>query len=158
MGLFGFGRKKEQEPVLTFEAEDPEMLAAIHKAQSTYSEFLAEIDKEQHRIVCGFDESLVKYAFPADRASAGIEHMFISDLELIGSKLYGLLASSPNKTKKIKAGDRVEIDPARVSDWLYVIEGKGHGGFTFKVMWSRFSDEEKALYQDEPPFVWVNAT
>ena len=149
-------KKKPDNAVYTFEAEDPEMLVAIRAAQSSYSEFLSELRKEGQRIVPAMEESLVKYAFMVKSSSVDVEHMFLSDLEFRGEGLVGTLTSEPVNVRDVKAGDEIEIDPKRVTDWMYVVDGRGTGGFTFKVMWNRFSSDEKSEYREQPPFIWLN--
>lgn len=132
------------------------MLEAICQAQLTYSDFLGAIEAESRRIFPALDEALVKYAFPATKTGVKVEHIFISDIELRGDKLCGTVASEPLYANAVKEGDSIEIEPSRVSDWLYVIDGRGVGGFTFKLIWERFSEQEKSAYQNQPPFIWLN--
>ncbi|HEX3047594.1 MAG TPA: DUF2314 domain-containing protein [Bacillota bacterium] len=145
----------EKEPVVWFEGEDQEMLEAIHLAQSNFSQFLDAIEEESRRIVPVFEDALVKYAFPATKNKVKVEHMFLSNIQFNGNCLSGVVVSEPMYTDAVKAGQTVEIEPSRVSDWLYVIDGAGTGGYTFKVMYSRFSEREKKMYGNEPPFVWI---
>ena len=133
------------------------MLRAIQQSQSTFHEFVRAVDEDRMRVVPALEEALVKYAFAATEGGAEVEHMFLSRIERSSESLSGVVTGEPLYTKAVKRGERVQIDPARVSDWLYVIDGKGIGGHTFKLIWSRFSEEEKSAYRSQPPFVWLNA-
>lgn len=148
--------KNDREPISWFAEEDLEMLEAIRQAQLTYSDFVSAIEAENRRIFPTFDEALVKYAFPATKAGVTVEHLFISDIELRGNKLCGTVASEPLYANTVKEGDSIEIEPSRVSDWLYVINGIGVGGCTFRLMWQRFSEQQKSAYRNQPPFIWLN--
>ncbi len=144
-----------KEPVAWFAGEDQEMLEAIHLAQKNFPQFLKAMEEESRRILPVFEDALVKYAFPATKNEVQVEHMFLSNIQVNGSRLSGMIASEPMYTDAVKVGQTVEIEPSRVSDWLYVINGAGTGGYTFQVMYSRFSEREKEMYGNEPPFVWI---
>ncbi len=133
------------------------MLEAIHQAQSTFPNFVSALEEESRRIVPTFEQALVKYAFPATKKGVKVEHIFLSNISKENGALWGVVVGTPLYTNEVKEGGRVEIDPRRVSDWLYVVNGVGFGGPTFKLMWSRFSEQEKASYGGQLPFVWVNA-
>ena len=145
----------DREPLSWFEGEDPQMQAAIKQAQESFQEFVKAIALEQRRVIPVIEDSLVKYAFPATKMGVKVEHIFLSDIELANGVLSGVINNEPMYTDEVEEGQRIDIDPSRVSDWLYVIQGKGTGGFTFKLMWSRFSRKEKAEYGGHPPFVWI---
>lgn len=133
------------------------MLRAIREAQSTFPDFVLAMEEESRRVVPAFEQALVKYAFSATKKGVQVEHIFLSNISKKNGTLWGTVAGTPLYTSEVKEGERVEIDPQRVSDWLYVVNGVGVGGSTFKLMWSRFSEQEKALYGGQPPFVWINA-
>jgi len=99
--------------------------------------------------------ALVKYGFEATRAGVAVEHIFLGEVYNKNGELFGIVNTDPVYTDEVSEGDAVKIDRDRVSDWLYVIDGKGTGGFTFKLMWETFSPEEKALYRPQPPFIWL---
>ena len=84
---------EDQEPIVFFAGEDSGMLEAIRRAQESFPEFVAQLETESRRIVPAFEECLIKYAFPAGKASgAAVEHMFLSDLRFDGGRIVGTLA------------------------------------------------------------------
>ena len=144
------------ESIAWFAEEDPGMREAIQRAQDSFPKFEAELVLESRRIVPAMEECLMKYAFPARKGSGvQVEHMFLSDVFHNGSEVVGTLASDPEYTDGVEAGDEIVVERRRVSDWLYVINGKPEGGFTFLHMWQGFSKQEKKMYRDEPPFCWL---
>ena len=98
----------------------------------------------------------MKYAFPVEQGPTEVEHMFLADFELEDGSLYAYLASSPQFTDAEEEGDRIKVEPNQVSDWLYVTLEETLGGYTFIVMWENFSEEEKSMYKDHPPFCWLS--
>lgn len=150
-------KKKNDEPIISYEEEEQGMQEAIKLAQQSFSECAAEIVLESRQIFPVMEVCLIKYAFPAREGSGTkIEHMFLSDVYHNGVNIIGVLASEPMYTDNIAQGDEVVVDQSRVTDWLYIIDGKAHGGFTFKYMWQCFSREEKDIYREEPPFLWLD--
>ena len=150
-----FGKTPSNDPILWISGEDPEMQSAIRRAQKSYPEFQNAILQDMNRVVPCIVEALVKYAFPTKSRHAAVEHMFLSDFEAEGSDLYGYLASEPKYAKAVKEGDRIKINQSEVSDWLIVSSEEITGGDTFEVMWSGFTDEEREVYRDQPPFCWL---
>jgi uncharacterized protein YegJ (DUF2314 family) len=145
-----------QEPTFIFSGEDKGMQEAIKLAQNRFPKFKEEVALESRRIVPAMTECLIKYAFPSDNNSVEMEHMFLSDIHFDGKNIYGTLTSEPIYTKKVKEGEKIKVDSKRVSDWLYIIEDKTYGGFTFKYMWKNFSETEKNEYRSQPPFCWLD--
>lgn len=141
----------DSESIAWHEGEDPEMVNAINKAQDSFDEFISAL-----LFTNDIEESLVKYMFPTTNPACVCEHMFVSELAFEDNDLYGYLYSTPQYAKDVKEGDKVLIKRDRVSDWLFVIDNKGTGGFTFRVMWSAFSNSEKEMYKSQPPFCWLN--
>jgi uncharacterized protein YegJ (DUF2314 family) len=142
-------------PLSWFGGENPEMNAAIAEAQSSFPDFIEVIAGQSNDGTPSLDVALVKYAFAATKAGAVVEHVFLGDVYSKGGVLWGVVNDNPLYTDEVSEGDEVIIDRERVSDWLYVVEGKGIGGFTFKLMWNNFSAQEKTAYGLQPPFVWL---
>lgn len=138
-----------------FSGENAEMNAAIDEAQSSFSHFSEVIGGRSDGGSPSLDVALVKYAFAATKKGAVVEHVFLGDVYSNSGILWGVVNANPVYTNEVSEGDEVMIDKERVSDWLYVIDGKGVGGFTFKLMWKRFSAKEKTAYSLQPPFVWL---
>lgn len=152
MAIFDIFKKKKT--ISWFEAEDSQMQEAIQTSQETFHEFLNALEQDSYRILPALEVALIKYALPATN-SIKVEHNFLSEITLDNGVLSGVISNKPIYAKEFQEGQRITIDPLRVSDWLYLIEGKSFGGLTIKLIWSRFSDEEKSQYADRPPFSWV---
>lgn len=150
-------KKKNNELIVSYEEEEQGMQEAITLAQQSFPEFEAEVALESSRMFSEMEVCLIKYAFPAREGSGTkVEHLFLSDIYHNGVNIIGILASEPMYTDDIVEGDEVVVDRSRVTDWLYGIDGKTRGGFTLKYMWQCFSEEEKNMYREEPPFSWLD--
>lgn len=149
-------KKPKSAPIAWFSGESAAMNAAIGEAQSKFSEFRHAIDRQGTRDNPPLEMALVKYAFAAKKPGVAVEHVYIGDVESKNGRLWGVVNANPVYTNEVAEGDVIEIQPDRVSDWLYVVDGAGTGGFTFRLMWNGFSPDEKAAYRSEPPFVWLS--
>lgn len=140
---------------LWFTDEELAMQEAIQLAQNNFSSFKEDLIKDRQRIIPAIEESLIKYAFETENKDVPVEHMFLSDIFYDGSNIIGIIYSEPIYTESVQAGNSIIVDINQVTDWLYIIDGKTYGGYTFKYMWKCFTDEEKAMYKDQPPFIWL---
>lgn len=133
---------------LTFfsEADNPEMIAAFHKAQETFKYFWRELSWEFRRIVPALDLACVKVAFMENvlyQTAPIVEHMWINDVEFDGYVISGTLANDPNELSNVKNGDFVEVPLNQISDWLFTSGGKTYGGFTIQVLRAGMDEEER---------------
>ena len=151
-------RNRAAPPIAWFGGEDAEMNAAIAQAQAGFAHFAEVVTHGATDAAPPPEVTLVKYAFVARKGAAKVEHVFLGDVHGRDGALWGTVDADPVHTDEVAEGDLIEIDHERVSDWLYVVDGKGTGGFTFSVMWKNFSHEEKRAYGSQPPFVWLTDT
>lgn len=139
------------DPIVWKSGEDGEMIKAIESAQATFEQFL-DILKSNSEL----EESFVKLMIPGLKQGVVAEHLFVGDLFFDAHVLFGIIDSEPQYNDKYKCGDKIQVRREQISDWMYVAGGKAQGGFTFRVMWEAFSDEDKARYGWDPPFCWMD--
>jgi len=144
----------DSESVIWCEGEDAEMIAAIREAQSTFPEFLKALELDTHRTLPVIEATIIKAFFPKTDDPKKGEHMFVTDLIVTKDGMRGLLSNEPLVVDYVKEGDTVVIPASRVSDWIYVISGKGRGGFTLRVIAQQMSSEDFQEAAKEPPFLW----
>lgn len=133
--------ERENEPTIYgVKSEDKEMNAAIEKANQTLNDFNTGLSNPKA-------ESLALKVEFAD--SNGIEHMWIGDVEFKDGKYSGILNNDPEYIKEYKAGDKIDIDPSKISDWMYIENGKLFGGYTIKVLRNRMTEEERKQFDAE---------
>ena len=109
-----------------FEDTDPEMAAAIARAQQTLPQFWQVFDKREH------GES--NFALVVRITDKGrIEHFHVTDFERRDGRTMVTISNKPNIVASVKAGDRLEIPAADITDWHYMRDGKFVGSFTLKV-------------------------
>lgn len=64
----------------------------------------------------------------------GIEYVWIGDVSWDGKVFHGVVNTSARRAN-VEAGDRVEVRPEELADWMY-LDGKVlRGGFTIRVLY-----------------------
>jgi uncharacterized protein YegJ (DUF2314 family) len=107
------------------EDSDPEMTAAIAKAQQTLPQFWQEFDKREHG-----ESNFVLVIRITDKGR--IEHFFATDFERRDGKTMVTINNDLKIVASVKLGDRIEIPEADITDWGYMRDGKFVGNFTLK--------------------------
>lgn len=125
------------DPVITFDENDPEMVAAEKKARETVGEFTTALKNAKPDQVF-----LVKKRFvEGDEA----EVMWLVDVKFVDGKFVGLLGNNPGKLKNVKRGGQASVPLDEISDWSIMEEGKEtRGGYTIAVMLKRQAEANEA--------------
>ena len=108
-----------------FEDTDPEMAAAIAKAQQTLPQFWQVFDKRERS-----ESNFVLVVRITDKGR--IEHFHSTDFERRDGKTMVTISHQPKIVASVKQGDRIEIPEADITDWHYMRDGKYVGMFTIK--------------------------
>ena len=118
--------------------DDPEMAAAISKAQATLPQFWQMFDKREHG-----ESNFVLVVRITDKGR--IEHFFATDFERRDGKTMVTISNKPNIVASVRIGDRIEIPEADITDWRYMRDGKYVGNVTFKAQFKhmRAADVEQ---------------
>lgn len=95
---------------------------------------------------------MVKARFSDSPSKQGDEHMWVNQVEFDGQLISGILSSTPNELRSVKAGQKVSFPLERLSDWLLVEHGKARGVFTVQLLRSRMSDQERRAHDGHYPF------
>ena len=144
--------EKVSDNVNWIELEDEEMQEAILQAQKNFHTFKEELDLDQKRIVSTVESHGVK-AYIKDKGGRG-EYLFVRDIQIEGNTISGTLASPPQIITHLSKDEELNFTLDKVSDWFYVIDGKGHGGYTLRLILSRMSDQERQMASQQQPMMW----
>jgi uncharacterized protein YegJ (DUF2314 family) len=134
----------DADTVISIPANDRGMAAAIAKARQSFRQF---IDTFSHPKP-GQNAFLVKMAFDSP---SGTEHLWLADLDLSAAKPTGVIADVPTRPD-LQFKQRVEIDFTRLSDWMYVEDGKLVGGYTIRLLRERMTPAERKEADAAMPF------
>jgi len=145
-------KKKNSKEIYQVKSDDQEMLSAMRKARDTFPDFKREVLKEYARIIPVFDTVLVKAYFYDEGIKQGGEHLWLNDIEFGDIMISGTIVSSPSHLKSVRRGQNVQFPLERLSDWLYVFDGKAHGAYTVKLLRSRMADKELKDHDKDYPY------
>lgn len=132
--------RENQPTIYDVTSQDQEMNEAIKKATQTLNEFNVALSNPE------IEDQALKVKF---ENSTDVEHMWIGDIEYADGKYSGILTNEPEYIKEYKMGDKIDIDNSKISDWMYIENGKLFGGFTIKVLRNRMSEEERKQFDEE---------
>jgi uncharacterized protein YegJ (DUF2314 family) len=137
------------ETIVGVSDEDAEMNIIIEKARKTVNVFIDELNDPETKAV----NFSVKYPFETDDNSPyGLEHIWLSDIEISNDKYCGTVANDPFYVSGIKLGDEVIFDINEISDWQYIEDGYLIGGESILYFYNRMSEQEKADFESEAGF------
>jgi len=141
----------EESPVYMFDADDPEMEAAVLRARETFKYIWRELYWEYRRIIAGLDVAAVKLPFAdgdLNEEGANVEQMWVNEVDFDGREIHGTLINSPNWLKSVQVGDEVSVPIGGISDWMYVVAGEVCGALTVDVMRARMGARERRQHDD----------
>ena len=107
------------------EDSDPEMAAAIAKAQQALPQFWQVFDKREHS-----ESNFVLVVRITDKGR--IEHFHTTNFERRDGKTMVTISHAPKIVASVKLDDRIEIPAADITDWSYMRDGKYAGLRTMK--------------------------
>ena len=141
LGLAAIAQAEDQSPVMDFANGDPEMAAAKAKARATLPEFWQAFDHP------GPSEEgfALKLAVPIGPANT--EHIWMLDIKREGGKITGVTGNAPRDATWMREGERVEIPEDRISDWMFMRNGKMVGNETMRPALKHMDPEEAAQYR-----------
>lgn len=121
-------------------SEDAEMNAAMQKARDTLPMFWTkhaspESDEESFSVKLGISDG------------KNVEHFWCGDIKGDAAKASCAIGNEPQSVFTVKIGQRVDIDPAIISDWMYMKSGKIKGGQTIRALIPKLSEEEAQSYR-----------
>jgi uncharacterized protein YegJ (DUF2314 family) len=107
------------------EDSDPEMAAAIAKAQATLPQFWQAFEQRARG-----ESNFVLVVRITDKGR--IEHFSTTDFERRDGKTMVRISHAPKIVTGVQVNDRIEIPAADITDWHYLRDGKYVGMFTMK--------------------------
>ena len=132
--------QKSGEPTIyDIDSGDQQMNEAIRKSRLTFADFVAafKTNKGSRR------NFSIKMPFATE---FGAEHIWLTNMELKGEKLFGIVDNLPQSVTTVRLGDVVEIEENRISDWFYIEDDKLIGGLTIRVLRDRMSNSARKRF------------
>jgi uncharacterized protein YegJ (DUF2314 family) len=139
--------KRDGEPDISRVADDnKQMNKAIILAKQTLGEFDHAL--LSHDTALKFLAMKMRFETP----EGGGEHIWLNQITKKDNQYYGVIANVPALAMQVKLGDSVEIPKDKISDWMYVQNGKLKGGYTIRALRDQLSETEKKAFDAENGF------
>ncbi len=129
-----------QDRTINVPSDDPVMNAAIGRARARLGIFW------EHLKSPGPGESHFSLKVMV-RDGDKTEHFWVVDIERGGNAIFGRIDNDPDTVTTVKIGQRIPINEADISDWLFVRNGKMVGNETLRVLFKYMSAEEVARFR-----------
>jgi uncharacterized protein YegJ (DUF2314 family) len=127
-----------KDQVVMVEGADAEMNAAIAEARRTLPVFWRKFDEGKAEAYS------LKVGLPA--AHGGLEHIWVDGIVRKGDVITAHISDDPRDLPNLTNGSEITVDPARISDWGYIVDGRRYGCFTTRVLIKRLPPDEMARY------------
>ena len=141
--LSGCGAAVEQNRALPVPLADADMNAAMAEARRTLPEFFAALDMPG-----GVSGLALKVELSDPN---GTEYVWLNRITRDEEKLFGTVNNEPNTIRSVKHGEKVEVDPKIIADWLYMRNGKMHGNFTLRPLLAQMPKEQADKFKGKLP-------
>lgn len=132
--------QSENDPTIGVSKDDAEMNAAIAKARSSLPDFWQIYDKPQH----GETDFSLKVKITD---GSEVEHFWTADIERKDGKIYGIISNEPDLVHNVKMGQKITINEADISDWMYIRDGKMYGNYTLRALFKEMPKAEVEKYK-----------
>ena len=127
--------KPEDDPIVSVDGDDKEMLAAFREAKNSQDYFLHHLKNPGE----GEDSFAIKYKV-VDNGE--VEYFWLIDLKVKRGIIIGTLNNVPNTVKNVKMGQKIAIDLNLIADWLYFRDGRMFGNFTLKPLMKKLPKDK----------------
>jgi uncharacterized protein YegJ (DUF2314 family) len=144
-GIVGCGKPFPIDKVVNVADDDVRVNAAMEKAKTTVDEFIAALQNPKPS-QSGFS---IKKKFSSGK---GNEHMWLTPVRYDGKAFHGTVNNEPVTVKTVRMGQNVTVEPAQISDWMYIDNRKLKGGFTIRALRAGLPADKKAVFDKSVPF------
>lgn len=133
---FGWGAKPDT--LIEGGYDEAEMNAAIARARSEVDAFIAVMKSGE----------VTQFAIKVPIKDQGhVEHFWMTDVTYRDGRFTGKINNQPGIVSNVKFGQTLTVEKDKISDWLYIRNGKMYGHYTLRPLLPAMSEEEAAYYR-----------
>jgi uncharacterized protein YegJ (DUF2314 family) len=121
--------------------QDREMADAQAAARATLDRFWEKLANPG----AGEEGFALKVALPY--GTNNTEHIWTRDVERKDGKITAVISNVPRDVKNVRAGQRIDVAEAQISDWMFMRNGKIVGNYTMRPLLERMPPKEAARYR-----------
>jgi len=126
-----------KDKTIVYRAGDPEMVAAVEKAQQTLPEFW--------KMFAAPEGDIGKFSLKVAISDPGAditEHFWLGTLRTLDDgRIEGTINNVPNHVKSVKHGQCYAFKTDQITDWMFYRRGKIVGGHTIRPLLKRLPRE-----------------
>jgi uncharacterized protein YegJ (DUF2314 family) len=126
---------RAEDKVVPFASDDPVMNAAIARARDTLPVFWEKFKTPGP----GEDGFALKIKITDGEA---VEHFWCGEVAGDAEKASCVIANEPQSVQNIEFGQKIDVVPDLISDWMYLLDGKFVGAETLRVILPTLPKEE----------------
>lgn len=144
-------KSKQQEdlPPIGIEKGNDAMDQAVERAQATVDWFIGALRDPQP----GDASFSVKYPFNDGGEN---EHIWCMEVTYDGESFSAVVNNEPVYVKSVQFGERVHFPKGKISDWMFIRDGKVQGGFTLRAMREMMKPKERAQFDRSFPMEFAD--
>ena len=139
--LSGCNTNPDGDSVVSIDASDAEMNAAMERARETFPQFLAKWESMPS------DAVSVKVGLPTSDDS--LEHIWFIPMKITDEEITGTCGNDAVRIPGLKYGDVRTFKCSEISDWMIMVGNQCYGGYTIRVM-------AKREPENTPPFDFLD--
>ena len=126
--------QQEDKPI-PVAGDDAEMKTAIQKARAGLPEFwkTSENPKKGEKDFC-LKVKIID--------GNGTEQIWVTSIKRREGKIFGKIGNDPRVVRSVKFGQEVEIPEEKISDWLFIRNGKMVGNYTLRAVFKYMPKDE----------------
>jgi uncharacterized protein YegJ (DUF2314 family) len=123
-------------PEIEVEQSDKEIERIAENARRALPTFFRNLARPEE----GAGNFYIKYPLIAD--DGGIEQVWLGSIHLNGGVYFGRLANT-TKLMESRKGSSIIIDTDKITDWMYIQDGKIIGGRSIKYLLEKIPEEKR---------------
>jgi uncharacterized protein YegJ (DUF2314 family) len=124
-----------EDKIVSIDSEDAEMNAAIDKARASLDGFWQKFADH------GPNEDVFQIKLKLTDGTS-IEHFWCGNIEGDEQAATCAIDNEPQTVKNVKIGQRIPVEPEKISDWMYIRDEKIVGGATIRALLKYLPTEE----------------
>jgi uncharacterized protein YegJ (DUF2314 family) len=145
-------RAEEPDNLKFIPLNDPDMAAAVAKAQSTLDAFLAKFDNppegtDYYSVKVGIVDNGEGYALTGLKSVENVEYFWLGGLKRTKDGFTGAIANRPGIARNVSEGQEIAFSKGDIFDWMYIKDGKMIGNATACPLLLRAAQNEREWYR-----------
>lgn len=131
-------RAENPDHIVTVDANDAEMNAAMTRARATIEPVLQKLEEGS------VDTFSVKVGI---QDGGQVEYFWLNNIDFQDGIFTGTIDNAPERVHNVKLGQKITVKKGDIADWLYRKNGKMYGNYTLRVLLKKMPPDEAAKYR-----------